>query len=125
MPFFMRGREMSTKPIIRYFTFKEIIILALNIMSFSITLCVFIQIYMNEIIQIAVEDCELLKGRHQFSFRTIIPDTCPSSFECEYGTVRYGSRVTLRTIDNKLSKFDYFPFSAVARYIYHVLLENI
>ena len=56
-----------------------------------------LQQYINAHIPLLASGTCLREGRHQFPIRVLIPDYVPSSFESQFGTVRYAIKVILRT----------------------------
>jgi len=60
-------------------------------------------------------DTALKPGRHQFSMRVLIPDTAPSSYESQFGSVRYTIKISLVTNAEHSSCTEVFPFIVVSR----------
>uniref|UniRef100_A0A914V579 Arrestin C-terminal-like domain-containing protein n=1 Tax=Plectus sambesii TaxID=2011161 RepID=A0A914V579_9BILA len=70
--------------------------------------------YMTEKIDMGVVNVTLPPGKHGYPFRCAIGTNCPSSFEGEYGSVRYATRVVLATSEDP-SVTLVVPFTVLAR----------
>lgn len=57
----------------------------------------------------------LKTGRHQFGFQIVIPDSCPSSYESQFGTIRYTIRVNMVSNLQSATLNEVFPFLVVSR----------
>lgn len=44
-------------------------------------------------------------GRHQFPIQVQIPENAPSSYESQFGTIRYAVKVVLLTNSDQVRKF--------------------
>jgi hypothetical protein len=56
-----------------------------------------LQEYLNCTVQLCAPGTAIPPGRHQFPLRVMIPSSAPSSFDSQFGTIRYSVRVILLT----------------------------
>ena len=57
----------------------------------------------------------LRTGRHQFSFHVVIPENAPSSYESQFGTIRYTIKVSMISNTQQASTAEVFPFLVVTK----------
>lgn len=51
--------------------------------------------YLHVVVPLCQHPMELSPGRHKFGLRLNIPDALPSSFESQFGSIRYSIRLQL------------------------------
>lgn len=56
-----------------------------------------LQEYLNCTVQLCAPGTAIPPGRHQFPLRVMIPSSAPSSFDSQFGAIRYSVRVILLT----------------------------
>uniref|UniRef100_A0AC34PWH5 Arrestin C-terminal-like domain-containing protein n=1 Tax=Panagrolaimus sp. JU765 TaxID=591449 RepID=A0AC34PWH5_9BILA len=71
--------------------------------------------YMNVVVNLCHSIMPLKTGRHQFGFQIVIPDSCPSSYESQFGTIRYTIRVNMVSNLQSATLNEVFPFLVVSR----------
>ncbi|MFH4979585.1 hypothetical protein AB6A40_006294 [Gnathostoma spinigerum] len=54
-------------------------------------------------------------GRHQFPIRFRIPESAPSSYESQFGTIRYTIKVVLKTNSEQSTCTEVFPLNVISR----------
>uniref|UniRef100_A0AC35ETM7 Arrestin C-terminal-like domain-containing protein n=1 Tax=Panagrolaimus sp. PS1159 TaxID=55785 RepID=A0AC35ETM7_9BILA len=71
--------------------------------------------YMNTAIQLCRAPMPLRAGRHQFSFHATVPENAPSSFESQFGTIRYTIKITMVSNSQQATIAEVFPFLVVTK----------
>ncbi|VDN01334.1 unnamed protein product [Thelazia callipaeda] len=64
-------------------------------------------------------------GRHQFPLRIMVPKDSPSSYESEFGSIRYTIQVVLKTNSEQSSCTETFPFTVISRSFFDDFPEHI
>ncbi|VDK28618.1 unnamed protein product [Gongylonema pulchrum] len=64
-------------------------------------------------------------GRRQFPIRIPIPEDAPSSYESEFGSIRYTIKVVLKTNSDQSTCTEIFPFAVTARSFFDNIPVNI
>uniref|UniRef100_A0A1I7ST79 Arrestin_C domain-containing protein n=1 Tax=Bursaphelenchus xylophilus TaxID=6326 RepID=A0A1I7ST79_BURXY len=70
--------------------------------------------YLNATVNLCPQGLTLGPGRHQFPFRVGIPPNAPSSYESQFGVIRYTVRVVLMTNSEQSTAVEIFPFIVVS-----------
>ncbi|KAI3410141.1 hypothetical protein GPALN_006500 [Globodera pallida] len=73
------------------------------------------QAYLNIVVPLCQQPMELSPGRHKFGLRVTIPDSVPSSFESQFGSIRYSIKVQLIGNAEHCSAVEVFPFLVLAK----------
>ncbi|KAI1721065.1 arrestin domain-containing protein 15 [Ditylenchus destructor] len=73
------------------------------------------QEYINLVLPLCHQQMALRPGRHRFALRVAIPDGMPSSFESEFGSIRYTVKISLSSNADHSSAVEVFPFFVVTR----------
>ncbi|KAK0424166.1 hypothetical protein QR680_008524 [Steinernema hermaphroditum] len=72
--------------------------------------------YLNTVISLASSTSAVISpGRHQFPFQIPIPAECPTSYESQFGTIRYTLSVRVTTNSEATSATQSFPFYVFAK----------
>ncbi|CAD5215662.1 unnamed protein product [Bursaphelenchus okinawaensis] len=70
--------------------------------------------YLNATVPLCPPGMQLKPGRHQFPFRVRVPPSAPSSYESQFGVIRYTCRVVLMTNSEQSTAVEVFPFVVVS-----------
>lgn len=70
---------------------------------------------MNTVIQLCRTPMPLTTGRHQFGFHATVPENSPSSYESQFGTIRYTIKVTMVANSQQATVAEVFPFLVVTK----------
>ncbi|KAL3117079.1 hypothetical protein niasHT_007482 [Heterodera trifolii] len=73
------------------------------------------QAYLRMVVPLCHQPMELSPGRHKFGLRVTIPDSVPSSFESQFGSIRYSIKVQLVGNAEHCSAVEVFPFLVLAK----------
>ena len=73
------------------------------------------QDYLNIVVPLCQRPMELAPGRHKFGLRVAIPETLPSSYESQFGSIRYSIRLQLLGNGDHSSAIEVFPFLVLAK----------
>ncbi|KAH7699973.1 Protein ARRD-15 b [Aphelenchoides avenae] len=71
--------------------------------------------YMQVTVPLCPQGVQLKPGRHQFQLHVPIAENAPSSYESQFGTIRYFVKVTLLTNSEQSSAIEVFPFAVLSR----------
>ncbi|KAE9552768.1 hypothetical protein FO519_004030 [Halicephalobus sp. NKZ332] len=71
--------------------------------------------YINVVINLCKNAMALRTGRHQFGFQVVIPEFCPSSYESQFGTIRYTVRINMVANSQQATITEVFPFLVVSK----------
>uniref|UniRef100_A0A7E4ZVU3 Arrestin_C domain-containing protein n=1 Tax=Panagrellus redivivus TaxID=6233 RepID=A0A7E4ZVU3_PANRE len=71
--------------------------------------------YIAATLNLVQQSTPLGQGRHQFSFIADIPKNAPSSYESQFGTIRYTIRISLISNTANATLSELFPFLVVTR----------
>uniref|UniRef100_A0A914E584 Arrestin C-terminal-like domain-containing protein n=1 Tax=Acrobeloides nanus TaxID=290746 RepID=A0A914E584_9BILA len=71
--------------------------------------------YLNSLVPLGHSGTMIRPGRHQFPFQVLIPESAPSSYESQFGTIRYAVKISLLTNSDQSTTSETFPFHVIAR----------
>ncbi|KAK6018032.1 hypothetical protein OSTOST_16432, partial [Ostertagia ostertagi] len=64
-------------------------------------------------------------GKHQFPLQVLIPENAPSSYESQFGSVRYQVKVILTANTEQASCSEVFPIVVLARSFFDQVPVNV
>ncbi|KAE9415925.1 hypothetical protein Angca_004397 [Angiostrongylus cantonensis] len=85
----------------------------------------FLQLYMHAQLALCTPGMPISVGKHQFPLQMMIPETVPSSYESQFGSIRYHVKVVLTANNGQASCSRVFPIVVVARSFFDDLPMNV
>ncbi|GMR41766.1 hypothetical protein PMAYCL1PPCAC_11961 [Pristionchus mayeri] len=67
----------------------------------------------------------VVPGRHNYPLHIRIPEECPSSYESQYGSIRYEVKVRVDSNNDQASSSETFPFLVISRSFLNKLPTNL
>uniref|UniRef100_A0A7I4Y070 Arrestin_C domain-containing protein n=2 Tax=Haemonchus contortus TaxID=6289 RepID=A0A7I4Y070_HAECO len=83
------------------------------------------KLYFHSQVALCPPDTPIPAGKHQFPLQVMIPENVPSSYESQFGSVRYQIKVVLTANTDQASCSEVFPIVVLARSFFDQVPVNI
>ncbi|KAJ1346587.1 Arrestin domain-containing protein 15 [Parelaphostrongylus tenuis] len=83
------------------------------------------KLYIHTQVPLCAPGMSISVGKHQFPFQMTIPESAPSSFESQFGSIRYYVKVVLTANNDQASCSGVFPITVVARSFFDDVPMNV